>query len=741
MRKWMALALVLALCACAPALAEGENLLVNGSVDDVSASGFPTGWSQEVWFTDPSVSTLSVESDGVEGTCLCVHSASVNDARWAQTVTVQPDTIYRFSAMVRAEGIGEDGYGANLSISGLGVYSDMLYDTGGDWVELSITGRTGEDQTSVTVYARIGGYGDENLNTGTAWFDDLSLVELSDAEAGDVVYNFYASTDQSDWGEADEAAQEEPERYTEELLLGMFGYVLAVVAFARKARSPLAMPKKRLHWALGGVLLAALVVRLILAARIRGYNTDIACFEAWSERMASVGPLNFYAEDYFCDYPPGYMLLLAPIALLRQVFGFAYDFTAHGGSLSETNAAKIVKVQQLALKNGAPVIALNDSGGARIQEGVNSLAGYASIFYQNTIASGVIPQISAILGPCAGGACYSPALTDFIFMVKEQSHMFITGPDVVKTVTHEEVDKEELGGAYTHSSKSGVTHFMCNTEEETLMSIRELLSFLPSNNMEDAPFTPCSDDIHRRVEALQTVIPEDPNMPYDIKDIIEPVLDNQYFFEVMPHFAKNVVIGFGRLNGRSVGIVANQPAYLAGVLDIDASDKAARFIRFCDCFNIPLITFEDVPGFLPGTMQEHNGIIRHGAKIVYAYAEATVPKITLITRKAYGGAYIVMSSKPTGADVNLAYPQAEIAVMGAEGAVNILYRKSSAEEKQEIIKEYEDKFSNPYRAAERGLIDEVIMPRDTRYKLVQALEMAHNKNQSNPPKKHGNMPL
>ena len=422
----------------------------------------------------------------------------------------------------------------------------------------------------------------------------------------------------------------------------------------------------------------------------------------------------------------------------RLVFVYAYDFTAHGGSLSETNAAKIVKVQQLALKNGAPVIALNDSGGARIQEGVNSLAGYASIFYQNTIASGVIQQVSAILGP---GACYSPALTDFIFMVKEQSHMFITGPDVVKTVTHEEVDKEELGGAYTHSNKSGVTHFMCNTEEETIMSIRELLSFLPSNNMEDTPFKATNDDIHRQVEALQTVIPEDPNMPYDIKDIIEPVLDNQYFFEVMPHFAKNVVIGFGRLNGRSVGIVANQPAYLAGVLDIDASDKAARFIRFCDCFNIPLITFEDVPGFLPGTVQEHNGIIRHGAKIVYAYAEATVPKITLITRKAYGGAYIVMSSKPTGADVNLAYPQAEIAVMGAEGAVNILYRKASLEEKKEIIKEYEGKFSNPYRAAERGLIDEVIMPRDTRYKLVQALEMAHNKNQSNPPKKHGNMPL
>ena len=425
----------------------------------------------------------------------------------------------------------------------------------------------------------------------------------------------------------------------------------------------------------------------------------------------------------------------------RQVFVYAYDFTAHGGSLSETNALKIMKVQKLALENGAPIIALNDSGGARIQEGVNSLAGYAGIFYQNTIASGVIPQISAILGPCAGGACYSPALTDFIFMVKGQSHMFITGPDVVKTVTNEEVGKEELGGASTHSSISGVTHFMCNNEEETLMSIRELLSFLPSNNMEDAPSAPCSDDIHRQVEALQTVIPESPDQPYDIKDIIEPVLDDQYFFEVMPHFAKNAVIGFGRLNGRSVGIIANQPAYLAGVLDIDASDKVSRFIRFCDCFNIPLVTFEDVPGFLPGTVQEHNGIIRHGAKIVYAYAEATVPKVTLITRKAYGGAYIVMSSKPIGADVNLAYPQAEIAVMGAEGAVNILYRKSSPQEKAKIIEEYKEKFSNPYRAAERGLIDEVIMPRDTRYKLIQALEMCHNKNKSNPPKKHGNMPL
>ena len=412
----------------------------------------------------------------------------------------------------------------------------------------------------------------------------------------------------------------------------------------------------------------------------------------------------------------------------RQVFVYAYDFTAYGGTLSSTNAAKIVKVQTLALKNGAPVIALNDSGGARIQEGVGSLAGYASIFYQNTMASGVVPQISAILGPCAGGACYSPALTDFIFMVKEKSHMFITGPDVVKAVTHETVEKEELGGAYVHSSKSGVTHFVCDTEEETLMSIRELLSFLPSNNMEDAPSLPCSDDIRRETETLQTVIPDDPNVPY-------------YFFEVMSHFARNVVVGFARLGGQSVGIVANQPAFLAGVLDIDASDKAARFIRFCDCFNIPLVTFEDVPGFLPGCQQEHDGIIRHGAKIVYAYAEATVPKITLITRKAYGGAYIVMSSKPIGADINLAYPMAEIAVMGAEGAVNILYRKAEGEEKAQAMKAYNEQFSNPYRAAELGFIDEIIMPRQTRYKLIQALEMAKNKSQSNPPKKHGNMPL
>ena len=420
----------------------------------------------------------------------------------------------------------------------------------------------------------------------------------------------------------------------------------------------------------------------------------------------------------------------------RLVFVYAFDFTVYGGTLSHTNAAKIVKVQKLALQNGAPIIALNDSGGARIQEGISSLAGFGSIFYQNTIASGVIPQLSAILGPCAGGACYSPALTDFIFMVKEKSHMFITGPDVVKAVTHEEVDKEELGGADTHS-----THFLCNTEEETLMSIRELLSFLPSNNMEEAPLRPCTDDPHREDESLQTVVPEDPNMPYDIKDIIEPVVDDQYFFEVMPHFAKNIVVGFARLGGRTVGIVANQPAFLAGVLDIDASDKAARFIRFCDCFNIPLVTFEDVPGFLPGCEQEHNGIIRHGAKIVYAYAEATVPKVTLITRKSYGGAYIVMSSKTIGGDINLAYPTAEIAVMGAEGAVNILKRKASDEEKAAAIEEYKDYFSNPYRAAEQGLIDEIILPRQTRSKLIQALEMAQNKSLHNPPKKHGNMPL
>lgn len=425
----------------------------------------------------------------------------------------------------------------------------------------------------------------------------------------------------------------------------------------------------------------------------------------------------------------------------RLVYVYAYDFTVLGGSLSRTNANKIVKIQKLSLKNGAPIIALNDSGGARIQEGVMALSGYSEIFYHNIKASGVVPQLSAILGPCAGGACYSPALTDFIFMVKEKSYMFVTGPDVVKAVTHEEVSKEELGGAATHSSKSGVAHFMGESEEDTLMMIRELLSFLPSNNMEDAPIVPTSDDIRRESEKLQTLIPQDPNMPYDIKELIEEVVDDNYFFEVMSSFAPNIVIGFARLGGKTVGIVANQPAFLAGVLDIDASDKAARFIRLCDCFDIPIITFEDVPGFLPGCDQEHHGIIRHGAKIVYAYVEATVPKITVITRKAYGGAYIVMSSKESGSDVNFAYPSAEIAVMGAQGAVNILYRNSKDDEKQTALDEYNELFSNPYRAAELGYIDEIILPKDTRFKLIQALEMTQNKTETNPPKKHGNMPL
>ncbi len=425
----------------------------------------------------------------------------------------------------------------------------------------------------------------------------------------------------------------------------------------------------------------------------------------------------------------------------RLVYVYAYDFTVFGGSLSRTNANKIIKLQRMAIKMGAPIIALNDSGGARIQEGVSSLAGYGDIFFQNTISSGVIPQISVILGPCAGGACYSPALTDFIFMVKEKGHMFVTGPDVVKTVTHEDVTKEELGGAVTHNSKSGVAHFLGENEEDTLMMVRELLSFLPSNNMEDAPQVPTMDDIMREDTKLNEIVPADPNKPYDIKDLIEEVVDDKYFFEVMPLFAQNIVIGFARMGGKTVGIVANQPAYLAGVLDIDASDKAARFIRFCDCFNIPLITFEDVPGFLPGTTQEHNGIIRHGAKIVYAFVEATVPKITIITRKAYGGAYIVMSSKHTGSDVNFAYPSAEIAVMGAAGAVNILYRNKSEEEKAQALAEYEDKFSNPYRAAELGYVDEIILPQQTRAKIIQALDMAQTKIRSNPAKKHGNIPL
>jgi len=425
----------------------------------------------------------------------------------------------------------------------------------------------------------------------------------------------------------------------------------------------------------------------------------------------------------------------------RMVYIFAYDFTVFGGSLSRSNADKIIKLQKLAVRNGAPIIALNDSGGARIQEGVASLGGYADIFYLNTMASGVIPQISAIMGPCAGGAVYSPALTDFVFMVKEKSHMFVTGPDVIKAVTHEEVTKEELGGAYTHNSKSGVAHFMGENEEATLMMIRELLQFLPSNNMEDSPFKSNTDDVRREDEKLQTLIPDDPNKPYDIKQLITSVVDNGYFFEVMPYFAQNIVIGYAFLGGKSIGIVANQPAVLAGVLDVDASIKAARFIRFCDAFNIPLITFQDVPGFLPGTIQEHNGIIRNGAKLVYAYSEATVPKITVITRKSYGGAYCVMSSKHIGGDINLAYPTAEIAVMGPEGAVNILYRSADSKAKTKALEDYKKRFANPYQAAALGYIDEIILPKQTRFKLIQALEMTQNKTLSNPPKKHGNIPL
>ncbi len=425
----------------------------------------------------------------------------------------------------------------------------------------------------------------------------------------------------------------------------------------------------------------------------------------------------------------------------RLVYVFGFDFTVFGGSLSRTNADKIIKVQKLSIRNGAPIIALNDSGGARIQEGVASLGGYADIFYLNTMSSGVVPQISAIMGPCAGGAVYSPAITDFVFMVKEKSHMFVTGPEVIKTVTHEDVTKEELGGAMTHNSKSGVAHFISENEESTLMLIRELLQFLPSNNMDDSPYRPSLDDVHRESEKLQTLIPEDPNKPYDMKELITAVVDNEYFFEVMPFFAQNIVVGFAFLGGKSVGIVANQPAVLAGVLDVDASIKGARFVRFCDAFNIPLITFEDVPGFLPGTTQEHLGIIRNGAKLLYAFCEATVPKITVITRKAYGGAYCVMSSKHIGGDVNMAYPTAEIAVMGPEGAVNILYRSADAEGKKVALDDYKENFANPYQAAALGYIDEIILPRQTRIKLIHALEMTQNKTLSNPPKKHGNIPL
>ncbi len=426
----------------------------------------------------------------------------------------------------------------------------------------------------------------------------------------------------------------------------------------------------------------------------------------------------------------------------RLVYIFAQDFTVFGGTLSRTNADKVVKLMDLAMRMGAPVIGLNDSGGARIQEGVQSLAGYADIFYRNVMSSGVVPQISAILGPCAGGAVYSPALTDFIFMVKETSYMFVTGPDVIKAVTHEDVTKEELGGAMTHNSKSGVAHFIGEDDEQTMMMIRELLSFLPSNNMEDPPVKPSLDDINRVDENLQTIVPVDPNKPYDIKEIITTVADDHNFFEVMSHYAENMVIGFIRLNGKTIGIVANQPAHQAGVLDINASVKGARFVRFCDAFSIPLVTFEDVPGFLPGTIQEFGGIIRHGAKLLYAFSEATVPKITVITRKAYGGAYCVMASKHIGADVNFAYPTAEIAVMGPEGAVNILHRSVvDNEEKTRKVEEYKSRFANPYKAAELGYIDEIILPKYTRKRLIMALEMAQNKSASNPPKKHGNIPL
>lgn len=426
----------------------------------------------------------------------------------------------------------------------------------------------------------------------------------------------------------------------------------------------------------------------------------------------------------------------------RLVFIFAQDFTVFGGTLSRANADKIIKIQDMALKMGAPLIGLNDSGGARIQEGVQSLGGYADIFYRNVMASGVIPQISAILGPCAGGAVYSPALTDFIIMTKETSYMFVTGPEVIKAVTHEDVTKEDLGGAMTHNSRSGVAHFTSENDEHAMMLIRELIGFIPSNNLEDPPLGPMNDDVSRVDKKLDAIVPADPNKPYDIKAIINSVVDNGNFLEVQPHYAQNMVIGFARLGGKTVGITANQPAHLAGVLDIDASIKAARFVRFCDSFNIPLVTLVDVPGFLPGTIQEFGGVIKHGAKLLYAFAEATVPKITLITRKAYGGAYCVMASKHIGADANFAYPTAEIAVMGSEGAVKILFRNLGTETEMLNAKtEYETNFYNPYKAAELGYLDEIILPRDTRRKLVQALDMASNKSKANPPKKHGNIPL
>ncbi|MBV9084740.1 MAG: acyl-CoA carboxylase subunit beta [Acidobacteriaceae bacterium] len=431
----------------------------------------------------------------------------------------------------------------------------------------------------------------------------------------------------------------------------------------------------------------------------------------------------------------------------RQVFVFAQDFTVFGGSLSEANAQKIVKLMDLALKTGAPIIGLNDSGGARIQEGVVSLAGYADIFLRNTLASGVVPQISAIMGPCAGGAVYSPALTDFVFMIGGTSHMFVTGPDVIKTVTHEDVTKEDLGGAMTHNATSGVAHFAAADDEDCLRSIRRLMRYLPQNNLDGVPPVSTTDPDDRADPGLDTLVPLESNKPYDIKDVISRVVDDGDFFEIAEHFARNIVIGFARLSGETIGVVANQPAHLAGCLDINSSTKAARFVRFCDAFQIPILTFEDVPGFLPGTDQEFGGIIRHGAKLLYAYAEATVPKITVITRKAYGGAYCVMGSKHLRTDINFAWPTAEIAVMGPEGAVNILYRRelSSAEDPDRArntrIEEYRNRFANPFVAAERGYVDDVIEPHETRAKLIRALRMLANKTDTMPRKKHGNIPL
>lgn len=431
----------------------------------------------------------------------------------------------------------------------------------------------------------------------------------------------------------------------------------------------------------------------------------------------------------------------------RPVYLFSQDFTVFGGSLSETHAEKICKVMDLALKNGVPVIGLNDSGGARIQEGVSSLGGYAEVFWRNSMASGVVPQISAVMGPCAGGAVYSPALTDFVFMVKDTSYMFVTGPNVVKTVTHEEVTSEDLGGASAHGTKSGVAHFASDNDAVCLHDIRRLMSYLPQNCEEKAPHITAADPDNAKADKLNEIVPDNPNKPYDIKEVIEGVMDKNSFYEVHEHYADNIVVGFARLAGRSVGIVANQPLSLAGVLDIDASVKGARFVRFCDAFNIPLVVFEDVPGFLPGTDQEWGGIIKHGAKLLYAFCEATVPKMTVITRKAYGGAYDVMNSKHIRADYNVAWPSAEIAVMGTKGAVEIIFRKeiakadNPAEKQNELEEQYSEEFAHPYKAAARGFIDDVIVPDETRLKLISAFELCQNKVDSVPKKKHDNLPL